>query len=275
MPELAEVAYYAKRWDPAQGQVIRRVHAGSKPRFFRHTPAAAFPAGLVGRSYSGARTHGKKLLFAFQGGLWLTGHLGMTGELLLGPPDHAPTTHDHLVLYTPRQALIFRDSRMFGAVRLEESPSGPPPAWLALPPEILSPSFTTARAAAALQRHPRSPLKAFLLDQDWFPGIGNWMADEALYQLHLHPATPSGTVDPAALRKTLRAICQKSMQTIAVDWSDPPPSWLMTHRWKSGGSCPRCRSGLARDTLRGRTACWCPTCQPPTAPAEASNPPKH
>jgi formamidopyrimidine-DNA glycosylase len=52
------------------------------------------------------------------------------------------------------------------------------------------------------------------------------------------------------------------MQTIAVDWSDPPASWLMRHRWKDGGKCPRCGADLVRETLRGRTACWCSLCQP-------------
>ena len=263
MPELAEVAYYAAQWNPGLSQKILRVHTGPKPRFFRNTHSSAF-AALAGTTYRHARTHGKNMLFEFSGGLWLSGHLGMTGELLTGPPEHPPTAHDHLVLYTKSIALIFRDFRMFGSVRLDESPSTPPAAWQSLPPEILSPQFTTARVAGALQRHARSPLKAFLLDQAWFPGVGNWMADEVCYQLQLNPATPSGTVDPAALRKVLRAICQKSMKTIAVDWSDPPATWLMPYRWKDGGLCPdkNCGTALVRETLRGRTACWCPVCQP-------------
>ena len=264
MPELAEVAYYAAQWNPGLGQRILRVHTGSKPRFFRLslTHAAAFKV-LTGSTYRSARTHGKNMMFEFSRGLWLGGHLGMTGELFTATPDHLPTAHDHLVLYTKSHALIFRDFRMFGCVSLDESKAGPPPAWQALPPEILGPAFTTALLAGALQRHARSPIKALLLNQTWFPGIGNWMADEACHQLHLHPATPSGKVDPAALRKVLRAICQKSMKTIAVDWSDPPATWLMQHRWKEGGLCPdkNCRTPLVRETLRGRTACWCPVCQ--------------
>lgn len=262
MPELAEVAYFASRWASGLGQKILRVHTGPKPRFFRATPASAFTA-LTGTTYRSARTHGKNMMFEFSKGLWLGGHLGMTGELLTAPAGHEPTAHDHLVLYTKTTALIFRDFRMFGCVTLEESENGPPASWQELPPEIHRPGFTTARVAEALKRHARSPIKAFLLDQAWFPGIGNWMADEACYQLRLHPATPSGSVDPAALRKVLRAICQKSMKTIAINWSDPPASWLMTHRWKDGGLCPgkTCRTPLVREALRGRTACWCPACQ--------------
>ena len=130
MPELAEVAYYAARWNPGLDQKIQRVHAGSKPRFFRATPAPAF-AALAGSTYRSARSHGKNMLFEFSGGLWLGGHLGMTGELLAAPPNHVPTSHDHLVFYTKANALIFRDFRMFGSVSLDESKTGPPPAWQA------------------------------------------------------------------------------------------------------------------------------------------------
>ena len=78
MPELAEVAYYAARWFPGLSQKILRVHTGPKPRFFRNTHSSAF-AALAGTAYRSARTHGKNMLFEFSGGLWLSGHLGMTG----------------------------------------------------------------------------------------------------------------------------------------------------------------------------------------------------
>jgi formamidopyrimidine-DNA glycosylase len=261
MPELAEVAYYARQWDAGRDHKILRVHTGTKARFFRATPASAVENGLTGKIFRAAHTHGKNLLFEFSGGFWLTAHLGMTGELLAEAPDFEPQKHDHLVLFTTAAALVFRDFRMFGGVKLDENPEGPPPAWQALPPEILGTGLTSKRVGDALKRHARMPLKAFLLDQEWFPGIGNWMADEACFQLRLLPSTPCGETDAADLRNALRRICRKSMETIAVDWSDPPESWLMRHRWKAGGHCPRCGTGLTRKTLRGRTACWCPHCQ--------------
>lgn len=261
MPELAEVAYYARQWDPGLGHKILRVHTGDKARFFRASPAPSIVRGLTGTLFRSSRTHGKNLLFEFSGGLWLRAHLGMSGELLAEKPDYSPAKHDHLVLFTKPAALVFRDFRMFGGVKLDENPEGPPPDWQALPPEILSSGFTEKRVADALKRHARMPLKPFLLDQEWFPGIGNWMADEVMFQLKLPPSTPCTQAHPAALRKVLRHICRKSMSTIAVDWSDPPESWLMRHRWKAGGHCPRCGAELVRKTFRGRTACWCPVCQ--------------
>ncbi len=261
MPELAEVAYYARQWDAGLGKKITRVHVNAKARVFRGGNATGMASALTGATYRHAYTHGKNMIFAFSDGLWLGGHLGMTGELLTAGRDHTPLKHDHLVFFTKEAALIVRDHRMFGLWRLDESPD-PPAWWTALPPEILSKSFTVTLLREALKRRARPPLKALLLDQDRFPGIGNWMADEVLWQLRLPPSTPAGQADPSALRKTLQSICRVSLRTIGRDWSDPPKTWLFSHRWKAGGHCPRCHTELKRATLRGRTACWCPECQP-------------
>jgi formamidopyrimidine-DNA glycosylase len=121
-----------------------------------------------------------------------------------------------------------------------------------------------------MARSARSPLKAVLLDQGAFPGIGNWMADEILWRCRLHPAIPAGRLaatDVARLRKEIRHVAREALRIIAPDWTDPPETWLFRHRWKDGGHCPRrgCGAGLRRETVRGRTTCWCPACQkPPT-----------
>ena len=260
MPELAEVVYYSRQWDAGLNKRILRVHVHPKARVFRGGNARELAKGLTGVEYLKPLTHGKNMLFAFSGGFWLGGHLGMTGELLAASPEYSPEKHDHLVLFTSDVALIYRDPRMFGLWHLDRG-TDPPAFWRALPPGIMEKSFTTALVADFLRRRARSPLKAVLLDQSAFPGIGNWMADEALWQLRLHPTTPAGCVDAAAVRRTLQSIVRIALRTIGRDWSDPPRAWLFQHRWKAGGLCPRCGSKLTRAQVRGRTACWCPECQ--------------
>ena len=260
MPELAEVVYFARQWDAGLHKRILRVHVHPGARVFRGSNAKLLAKALTGSDYREPLTHGKNMLFAFSGGVWLGGHLGMTGELLTAPPGHSPQKHDHLVLLTTDAALIYRDPRMFGSWRMDRG-AEPPAWWRALPPEIMAKSFTVAHVADFLRRHSRSPLKALLLDQSAFPGIGNWMADEVLWQMRLHPGILSGTVNAAAVHRVLQSVTRGALRTIGRDWSDPPRTWLFQHRWKAGGHCPRCHSALARGELRGRTACWCPKCQ--------------
>ena len=263
MPELAEVAWYAKQWDAGRRKPVLRVELHAKTRVFRGCDTQALEEGMVGSKLVRAHTHGKQMLFEFNKGQWLLIHLGMTGDLAARPQPHEADRHDHLVLHTRAHALVFRDPRQFGAVQHYQGKSAPP-GWLKLPPQPIDAGFTPARVSEALQRHARIPLKALLLDQRWFPGIGNWMADETLWQAKLPPHILSGRLDEKQVRtvhRITRKVCEGALRTIGEDWSDPPLSWLFRYRWEDGHCCPRCEAELIRETVRGRTACWCPVCQ--------------
>ena len=262
MPELAEVFYYSKRWDAGASRAITAVQVNAKSRVFRSCDVEALPS-LIGAKLKGSRTHGKQMLFEFSGGRWLGVHLGMTGELSAKPEPVAPAKHDHLVLHTKAIALVFSDPRQFGAVTFYEGKSLVE-FWRELPPQPMDDSFTVELVTMILQRHRRQPLKALLLDQRYFPGIGNWMADEVMWQMKLPPHIAAGSLTEKQSRelwRTLRKVCDVALKTVGVDWSDPPKSWLFTHRWTRANDCPRCGAKLVHETLHGRTACWCPACQ--------------
>lgn len=263
MPELAEVYYYSKQWDVGHGKPVRRVHVNPQARVYRGGDASDLPDQLTGATLKRTHTHGKQMLFAFSGGHWLTVHLGMTGELTAKPEPYEPAKHDHLVLHLSLSALVFTDPRKFGRIDYHQGPK-PPTSWQELPPHPLSDEFTTTLIARALQRHARTPLKMLLLDQAYFPGIGNWMADEIMWQMKMLPQTPAGSLDTKQTRtlwRLIRKISAVSLETIGVNWGDPPANWLFKYRWDKGHACPRCDNTLVRESVRGRTACWCPACQ--------------
>jgi formamidopyrimidine-DNA glycosylase len=203
------------------------------------------------------------MLFEFSRGGWLGVHLGMTGQLSLKPQPFEAGRHDHLVLHLRDSALVFTDPRQFGRIHFHHG-KDMPAAWAALPPQPMERGFTVRRLHETLMRHGGQPLKSLLLDQRYFPGIGNWMADEVLWQAQLHPETSPaslGSRHVAVLHRTLRKVCAMSLKTIGADWGDPPSSWLFSHRWGKDHACPRCGTTLLRREVRGRTACWCPKCQ--------------
>jgi formamidopyrimidine-DNA glycosylase len=267
MPELAEVEFYRRQWDPGLGQAVRRVHTHGHARIFRNAPAKAVERGLGGRRFVASQAHGKQMLFQFDGGAWLGLHLGMSGELRTAAADHVPGKHEHLVLALDSVALVFSDYRMFGALDLDlVDDELPPPWWRELPPQPIDPRFTKRHVRDFVRRFPKTPVKTLLLDQRGFPGIGNWMADEICWQLRIPPQTPSGQLADDridAIWKETRRVSREAMRVIGTDWGDLPDSWLMNHRWRDGGLCPRrgCRVELVREDLRGRTTCWCPKCQ--------------
>ena len=262
MPELAEVEFFRKQWNPGIGDTVQRVLTHQKARIFRPIHARALYA-LKGQTLLSSAAHGKQLGFRFSGGFFLGIHLGMSGRLLSTAPEFVPDKHDHLVLLMSRSALVFSDYRMFGKVRLTKGET-PPEWWTGLPPQPQDPAFDLPHFRHILKRSPNRPLKALLLDQKYFPGIGNWMADEILWRARLHPASVAKCLSLSDRQRLLRAIkevCVDALEVIGTSWGRPPDSWLFNHRWKKGGDCPFSGKPLVHETIGGRTTCFCPAVQ--------------
>jgi formamidopyrimidine-DNA glycosylase len=263
MPELAEVEYFRRRWDDGVGQRVLGVEVHGKNRVFRGSDADSIRMTLPRKKLVSSETRGKQMIFRFSANAWLGIHLGMSGKLRVEAAEFPPGKHDHLAIFQRTRTLIFSDPRTFGRVRFhvgKEMPGW----WATLPPAVTSREFTAARLTRILQRRRRTPLKALLLVQEFFPGIGNWMADEILWQACLHPRCEAGSLDDSRvgeLLRMMRSVCRVALKTIGRDWSHPPADWLIHQRWSKNGHCPKHGIGLQHATIGGRNTAWCPSCQ--------------
>jgi formamidopyrimidine-DNA glycosylase len=263
MPELPEVEYFRKRWDPGIGGQIVAVELHATNRVFRGSNVRALARRLVRQRLLRSQARGKQMLFEFSGHNWLGIHLGMSGKLRIESTGFVPGKHDHLVLKQKERALVFSDVRQFGRVRYDHGETAPE-WWESSSPEIGSPEFTKAAMRAFIARHARAPIKAVLLLQKGFPGVGNWMADEILWRARIAPRISAGKLSSAkleALWRSTRFVASASLKTIGQDFSEPPKTWLLHERWKRDGKCPRHGIALRRATIGGRTTAWCPRCQ--------------
>ncbi len=272
MPELAEVEFFRKRWDQAaRGSVVTSVLTHDKAKIFRGTDPAAIRTALEGAKLLGSEAAAKQMLFRFSGGAWLGIHLGMSGDLRVEPDPYPPRKHDHLILFTKKHTLVFTDPRMFGRVQFHVGKEAPL-WWTRIAPAIGSKEFTEQAVADFLQRRGRAPIKAVMLMQERFPGVGNWMADEILWRAAIHPKRLAGSLKPAEVRtlwKETRKVAQLALDTIAGKGDHLPPelnydipkSWLFTHRWEDGGLDPKTKTPLHRAEIGGRTTCWSPARQ--------------
>ena len=203
------------------------------------------------------------MIFRFEPGGWLGIHLGMTGKLEVLGASHRPARHEHLVLQMDSLSLVYCDPRLFGRIRFNPGDL-PPEWWTSLPPDLHGPGFKRVDLDRFLDRRAGSTIKAVLLMQERFPGIGNWMADEILWRGRIHPARKAGSLDPSErgrLYRETRAVVRASLKNIAGPgdhWGDPPSSWLFHQRWADGGRCPRTGQLLIREKIGGRTTCWSP-----------------
>jgi formamidopyrimidine-DNA glycosylase len=275
MPELAEVEWFRKQWNPGIGSPIVDLSLHARNRVFRGENVAELQRRLIGAKLVSSHARGKRMLFKFSGHnpeivgarenvrSWLGIHLGMAGKVRVERPDYRPAKHDHFVLFQRDRALVFTDSRQFGRVRFHHGPDEPD-WWKSDAPEIISPEFDQKFLDRFLDRHRKAPIKAALLMQHGFPGIGNWMADEILWRARVLPSKRIRrltALDRAELFRATKFVVRRSLETLGKDFSDPPKSWLIHQKWKRNGICPIHRTPLAHGTVAGRTTAWCLKCQ--------------
>ena len=263
MPELAEVAYACNLWKKGLGKEIKEVFTHPTSRVYRDLSRSQFTKKLSGTTLTTSVTHGKQMLFSFSGNGWLGIHLGMTGNLFLESNKYEVQKHDALILKQREQTLVFRDPRQFGRLRLHIGTT-PPDWWSNLPTGMLSNEFKRDILQRALTKHRRRPLKALLLDQRYFPGMGNWMADEVLWRAKIHPAALGAQVSKGQegiLYKQIILVANGAMKSVGQHGGDPPLDWLFHTRWKDGLLCPKTKVPLIREQIGGRTTCWSPALQ--------------
>jgi formamidopyrimidine-DNA glycosylase len=263
MPELAEVEWFRKQWNPGLGAVIVDLNVHVRNRVFRGENVRELQQRLVGQKLLSSHARGKRMLFKFSGNNWLGIHLGMTGKIRVEAANYRPAKHDHLVLFQRDRALVFTDSRQFGRVRFHHG-ADEPDWWKSEAPEIISPEFDQKFMDRFLDRHRKAPIKAALLMQSGFPGIGNWMADEILWRAKVLPSKRIQRLtaqDRHQLFRATKFVVRRSLETLGKDFSDPPRNWLIHQKWKRGGICPIHRTPLRHAAIAGRTTAYCPKCQ--------------
>ncbi|HVM41544.1 MAG TPA: DNA-formamidopyrimidine glycosylase family protein, partial [Acidimicrobiia bacterium] len=202
--------------------------------------------------------HGK-LLVAETDGPSIGIRFGMTGRLLVDGRAGV----DRLIYSSSREELAWdrfvlhfddggdlrvRDPRRLGGVVLE-------PTTDHLGPDAASLGVAELRDRVAASR---APLKAFLMDQSRIAGIGNLMADEALWRAGLDPARETRSLSGDEVRRLHRAV--RTTVDVLTRRGGSHTGDLMPHR-TPGGHCPKDGTELVRRTVGGRTTWSCPTHQ--------------
>ncbi|MFS7909820.1 putative DNA-(apurinic or apyrimidinic site) lyase, DNA-formamidopyrimidine glycosylase [Helianthus anomalus] len=127
--------------------------------------------------------------------------------------------------------LSFIDKRRSAKVRLLENPATVAPISELGPDAFLEP-MTEDELFEALSKK-KVAVKTLLLDQSFISGIGDWIADEVLYQAKIHPLQAAASIPKevcAALHMSLKEVIEHSVEVDAVS-SHFPVDWLIHYRW--------------------------------------------
>ena len=158
--------------------------------------------------------------------------------------------------------LVVADARRLGRIRLRRDPAREPPiSRLGFDAHRALPAFIRFRD---LVRPRAAPLKALLLDQSFAAGVGNWIADEVLYQARLDPrrrASSLTDLEIARMRGALKHVIHTAVR-LSNDSDRYPRGWLFHRRW---GKNPRAVTiageRIRHVTVGGRTTAWVPARQ--------------
>lgn len=289
MPELPEVEVVRRGLDAhVTGRSITAVRVNHLRAVRRHEAGPAdLTARLLGAEIVGTGRRGKFLWLVLSHGDEPLGrsaeerealvvHLGMSGQMLLGPV----TRTEHLRIATlldDGTALSFVDQRTFGGwmlsdlVTVDGTEVPEPVAHIARDP--LDPRFDRDAVVKVLRRK-HSEIKRQLLDQTVVSGIGNIYADEALWRAQVNGARLAETLTKPKLAAILDhatdvmrdALDQggTSFDSLYVNVNGESGYFdrSLDAYGREGEPCRRCGSAIRREKFMNRSSYYCPQCQP-------------
>jgi formamidopyrimidine-DNA glycosylase len=199
---------------------------------------------LTGRTVVEVRRWGKQLWFEMDRPPHPLFHFGMTGAFrvpqvaalelesgILDGGEWPPRfTKIHFFLEGDRE-LVMTNARRLGRIRLREDPLAEPPLdRLGFDPLVAMPPV---REFVARLRSRKTAVKNVLMDQGFSAGVGNWIADEVLYQARIDPRRRACELDDREARAIRSALGRIVRRAVAVDAqkSQLPGNWLFHRRW--------------------------------------------
>jgi len=232
-----------------------------------HSPGE-LRAALIGRELTAARRRGKTIWCETSDVGRSTGsgpdlgiHLGMSGRIVVTAPGGGKASEgggDRRQAAQPRKPewdrftiqfadggqLALFDTRRLGRVRLDPDISALGPDAGEITPE----EFRRVLGKGTIA------VKARLLDQSKLAGIGNLLADEALWQARISPAAPVSSLRPEEVDRLYRAV-QAALKSAAIHGGAHTGEIIPFRH--PGARCPRDGAEMRHGTVGGRSTWWC------------------
>jgi len=270
MPELPEVEGYRHYLEATcLHQPIENIDVEDTKLLT--TDYATLLETLRGASFTGTRRVGKNLfVFTDRPGVTVRMHFGMSGSLEYYHNSLDRPRHARIVFYFRGGFnLGFVCPRKFERVGLVQDVE----AFLKkkkIGKDALELTVDDLTAALANRK---SVIKSTLLDQSVAAGVGNWIADELLFQAKIHPekrANELTSAEIAALQGAIQLVLLTAIEKEAR-YAHFPESFLIHARaWDASpygeGSerhlvCPRDGTPIEIIRVGGRTTYFCSSCQ--------------
>ncbi|XP_008454183.2 formamidopyrimidine-DNA glycosylase isoform X2 [Cucumis melo] len=284
MPELPEVEAARRAIEEhCVGKVIKKAVIADDTKVIDGVSPSDFEASLLGKTILSAHRKGKHLWLRLDSPPFPAFHFGMAGAIyikgvavtnykrsMVNDDDEWPSKYSKFFVELDDGVdLSFTDKRRFAKVSLLEDPASVPPISKLGPDALLEP-MALDEFIESLEKK-KLAIKTLLLDQSYISGIGNWVADEVLYQARIHPNQSAATLSKescAALHKSIQEVLKRAVE-VDAESNSFPEEWLFHFRW---GKRPGQVNGkeIHFITTGGRTSAFVPELQKLTG-AEPKN----
>ena len=276
MPELPEVEVIRRGLEQfVVGRRIQGVEVLHPRAVRRHEGGPAdFAARLTGRTIDGARRRGKYLWLPV-GEDALLAHLGMSGQLLIGPADAelSPHVRVRFTFADGGSDLRFTDQRTFGHLLVSADGAELPSVIAHIAPDPLEEAFDLRWVTGRLRTR-RTGIKRALLDQSLVSGVGNIYADEALWRVKLHYARAADRLRAGQVAGLMAAVTEVFTEALKGGGTSFDSLYVNVNGesgyfdrslnvyGREGEPCRRCGTLIRRDRFMNRSSYFCPHCQP-------------
>ncbi|OAY72812.1 formamidopyrimidine-DNA glycosylase-like isoform X1 [Ananas comosus] len=276
MPELPEVEVARRALqEHCAGRRILRCSAADDPKVIDGVSPSQLESSLAGKTVLAAARKGKNLWLRLDSPPFPSFQFGMTGAVYIkgvelskykrsavSPTEEWPSKYSKLfVELEDGVEFSFTDKRRLAKVRLLEDPESVPPIS-ELGPDALFEPMQVDEFMNALRKK-KIAIKALLLDQSFISGIGNWIADEVLYQARIHPMQIAANLSKEScetLHRCIKEVIEKALE-VGADSSQFPEHWIYHSRDKKPGKAFVEGKRVEFITAGGRTTAFVPELQ--------------
>lgn len=276
MFELPEFVTLAKQINNTlKGKTIRRGGLGNIPHKFvwYNRSHDEFDRLTKGKAIGEAQAKGKWVFIPLEPGyVLLLGECG--GKVLYHPPGSKVPKKYHLHITFEDDSFLTVTTQMWGAMELYEKGEELNRKYVkGMKTAPIEPEFTFeyfCTLIGTLAKTKKRSVKGLLTQDQIIPGLGNAIAQDILFQAHLHPKHPIDdlTKDQRrelynAILNTVREAIKKGGRYDEYDLYNNPGKYVrIMDRKAVGHPCPACaRSNIEKMQYLGGTCYFCPNCQ--------------
>ena len=258
MPELPEVEGYKVYIDSTT--LDKKITAFEcRDNRLLKTSKSDFEEHLIGHELIGTERIGKYLFIKTSGKKILVMHFGMTGRPNYYKEKDDRPKYGHIVLtFENGFHFAFECKRKFGWWDLTDSIADYKKERK-LSDDARDLSLKDFKASLSTRK---TAIKAVLMDQSVAAGIGNWMADEILYQSKIHPESKVQDLSEkniASIFKAMKKVIEVAIENDA-HYDDFPDDFLIHFR-KEGEPCFHTDAKIQKIKVGGRSTYFSPEWQ--------------